>query len=267
MVALGELAIVALFPLIGLVAVAVGVGALYHAVKVYRRTKRMSDTETTAVRDVEPGVVELKGTARPAEDEGTVSGPISGKDAVASSVTVERYSSGGKHSSWKTIHEQETVRPFVLDDGTGEVRVDPPDAAKVSLDEYRWVIDGDETEPDEVRRFVESADGVDAAEKAGDSLLGSGERRRYEEGVIEPGEDVYVFGQAVESDAGWGSEAYEVTGGSEVGTFVLSDKSEEELTSGGVVGAVVLALFGAFVLFVGGPFLLFGLLALLGVLL
>lgn len=262
MASLEEIAITAVFPLAGFAAVAFGVAMVYYGVKSYRTNKRMAETETTPVREIEPGVVELKGTARAIEDEEALSAPISGNEALATTATVQKYSSGGKHSSWNTIYDQETVRPFLVDDGTGEVRVEPPEDASLRLRESTTTVDGDEQPPDNVRRFVEAFDGVDPATKDEDRLLASGERRRYREGSIEPGDDVYVFGEAVESEAGWGADAYEVTGGADVGRFVLSDMAEEELTSSGKLGAVLLSAVGLLVLLFGVPFLLVGLLGL-----
>lgn len=255
-----------LFTAIGLGLVIVGALVVRYGRREQRRSNRLSETETTEIDFLEPGTVEIKGTARPVEDGATVEGPLSGDEALVTTVEVDKRVSTRHGSSWQTIHDDETVRPFRVDDGTGEVRVDPPRDANVALDVTRTVVEGDEEPPEGIRRFVQREEAVDAADEGG--LISSGEKRRYGEGLIEPGEDVYVFGHAVEeSGDAWGEHRYVITDDDALDEFLLSDRSEEELTSGKKIGAVILYAVGGFLLLLGLPFTLIALVFLLATLL
>jgi len=110
------------------------VGGLFVA-NMGRKTKNRSNTiqatETSEVSGLQPGKVEVKGTARPADGGSTLMSPISRDEALATKVMVERYDSGTSDTSggWRTVYSEEEAVPFVVDDGTGEVRVDTPPAS------------------------------------------------------------------------------------------------------------------------------------------
>lgn len=53
-------------------------------------------TETTRIRDLRPGTVEVKGTARPAESATVLESPITKTDALAIHVAVEEWESDGQ---------------------------------------------------------------------------------------------------------------------------------------------------------------------------
>lgn len=88
----------------------------------------------------------------------------------------------------------------------------------------------DEEPPPAIQSFVERAREVD--ESSGQSLgpLSVGPRRRYSEGVLEPGESVYVLGRARETDADWDGRDY-VVDQHAAGEFVVSDKPPDELVT------------------------------------
>jgi len=217
-----------------LVFVAIGLFVVNGGRKRRARSKRIESTETTPVRDLGPGTVELKGTARPAEGATPKESPITCADALAFHVEVEKYQSSSEGGgSWRTIHEEEESVPILLSDGTGEVRVELPDDGGLNPELTRKRVGGGEEPPEPIRRYVENEAAVDEATRHDLGLLSVGERRRYSEGVIEPGEDVYVLGRAREEEAGWGEQAYVIDEPTAAGDFVLSDKREEELIEAG----------------------------------
>lgn len=231
---------------------------LYVANRGHRkraRSKRIADTETTRARNLQPGTVEIKGTAHPAGDASPTESPITKADALATRVEIEEYHSNSQGSgSWRTIHEERETVPMVVDDGTGEVRVELPPDGRLDLDAIRTRVGGGEKPPEPIRRFVEEEAAVDEASRHEIGPLSLGDRRRYSEGVIEPGEDVYVLGRAREEDAGWGEREYVIDEPTGAGDFVLSDRSEEELiTSGRWSGAFMLG-FGLLFAGVGALF-------------
>jgi len=238
-----------------MVFVVVGLLLVNQGRKQRARSQRIAETETTPVRQLEPGTVEIKGVAKPADEGGTLESPISKGAALATYVEVEEYESSGESGgSWKTKHEDQTAVPMIVDDGTGEVRVEiPPDGALNVETIQTKVGPGDEpSEP--IKRYLEAEDAI--GEASGGSLgpLNYGDQRRYSEGMIEPGEEVYVLGQAREEQAGWGEREYVIDEPTAAGDFVLSDKSESQLVTEGKRGGLVYLGFGGLFALVGSVF-------------
>lgn len=228
-----------------LIGVGVGLYLMNRGRKLRGQSKRIADTETTPVRDLQPGVAEVKGSAHPAEDGDIMESPITLADSLATQVTVEKYQSSSQGGgSWRTIHEEESAVPMNVDDGTGEVRVELPTDGKLNVEQIRKRVGGGEEPPEPIRRFVEQEAEIDEATRYDLGLLSAGERRRYSEGFIEPGEEVYVLGTARE-EAGWDGEEYVIDEPTQSGDFILSNKSEEDLIKEGTWG-------GGFMLAVGG---------------
>jgi len=238
-----------------LVFVAVGLFVVNGGRKRRARSERIDNTETTPVRDLGPGTVELKGTARPAAEATPRESPITAADALAFHVEVEKYQSSSQGGgSWRTIHEEQEAVPILLGDGTGEVRVELPADGGLDVELTRKRVGGGEEPPEPIRRYVENEAAVDEATRHDLGLLSIGERRRYSEGVIEPGEEVYVLGRAREKEAGWGDREYVIDEPTEAGDFVLSDKSEEDLIEEGKWGGVIMLVFGGVFVVVGSLF-------------
>lgn len=221
----------------------------------------IEETETTEARNLRPGKAEVKGTARRTEGGSTTESPISRKEALATKVKVEEYQSNSNGGgSWNTVYERNDSVPFVVEDGTGEVRVDPTNSeTHLNLELWRERVGGGEEPPDSVRRFLEREEEVDAAGNYSLGSLDFGQRRRYSEGAVEPGDDVYVLGRASEEDAGWGEREHVIDEPTESGEFVVSDKSEERLVKEGKWQGLLLLVFGGIFALMGGLFSLVGL--------
>lgn len=228
-----------------LMAVGAGLYTINRGRKARAQSKRIAATETTQIQDLQPGTAEVKGTAHPAEDASVTKSPVTDADALATHVTVEKYQSdpeGG--GNWRTIHEIESAEPITVDDGTAEVRVELPPEGGLNLDLIEQTVGSGEEPPEPIRQFVEQEADLDEATRTDLGLVSVGERRRYSEGVIEPGEEVYVLGRVRET-ADWDGQDHVIDEPTQSGDFVLSDKSEETLVTEGSWG-------GGFMLVVGG---------------
>jgi hypothetical protein len=73
----------------GLIFVVVGLFLLNAGRKARAKSSRIESTETIQIRDMQPGTVELKGTARLPDDETLLESPIQRADALAHHVEVE----------------------------------------------------------------------------------------------------------------------------------------------------------------------------------
>ncbi len=211
----------------GLLSVLTGVLLVAKGRRMRKQNEGAATEKPTPVRDVRPGTVTVTGTAEPTDEGGAVAAPISGEAALATAVEVQKKS--GK--TYRTIHETEDAVPFLVNDGTGVVRVDPATEGRFDLAVDPVVVGPGEEPPAPVRRFLESEPAVGAAEDS--ELLGIavGERRRYLEGMVRAGDEVVVVGEARRAGSARGDHEHVVDGGSDPGSFVLSDKSGDRLTT------------------------------------
>jgi hypothetical protein len=137
-------------------------------------------------------------------------------------------------------------------DDSGEVRVELPADADVTLDETETKVQAGDEPPQEITEYLENEPAIDHASRHELGPLSIGERRRYKEGLIEPGEAVYVLGTAREKpDADWGERAFVIDEPTDSGDFILSDKSEAELVREGKRGGLVSLLFGGVLVIAG----------------
>jgi len=210
--------------LIGLLVVAAGgVGVVWgYNRRSYQQA--VAGTETTRALDVdEPGVVELKGEVVEVDGDGSrMEAPLSGEPCVAAGWEVDEWNESGKSSSWHTIAEGYESVPFLVDDGSARIRVEPgadSDASNwttnlplgdlddsVSVDgatldfqslAVRHQVAPDDPKPARVEAFERRAPGIDEQSGAMLDVLDFGTahgERKYKEGVVRPGDDVYLLG-------------------------------------------------------------------------
>lgn len=84
---------------------------------------------------------------------------------------------------------------FVVDDGTGRVRVDPT-GATIHLESHSVTVPADTELPDRLAAYVESTDAVDSQDRTVNLLVTEvtvGDRQRFTERRLDVGEDVYVL--------------------------------------------------------------------------
>lgn len=139
-----------------------------------------------AAAGVDTGPTLLTGTAGVHSDR--LRGPVSGDPAVWYSLRITERRGWGYRKAHTELHYERSDAPFVLDDGTGSVVVDPTDGAvrfknrEVSPDTRRTLPVADQTETDTLEGISERA-GVDPDEGT-----------RFDELRIEPGDEVTVLG-------------------------------------------------------------------------
>lgn len=271
-----------LLVLVGLVATGWGVGraSLYRTI---------TGTPTSDVLDVDGrGRVELTGTARPIDGE-TVEGPLTGRPALATGWRVEEWDERGDNSHWNEVAEGYDSVPFELDDGSASIRVDPGDDASPSgfvdaLDvgdlghsvgvgettvDFQTLetvdqIPPDGAKPDRIARFERAESTVHEHTGSITNVVDIGKKhgeRRYWEGRIEPGEEVYLLGTVRPQDEGTGASGHLRRSDAEVAPapdepFLLSERGESALRSATQLGVVGLVAGLAMVL--AGVYLLLG---------
>lgn len=231
-----------------------GVGIIRFGRMVSATARAMAAEERTPAGDLEPGgTAEVHGTVE-AAPEGTVESPLYGREVVEAVTKVQRRTSGGDAApGWRTRHEEHVRAPFVVADDSGAVRVEPPADARptVPMEWTRFGAGADEA-PERVRTYLESIDGADpdAGLDAGPVSLGN--RQRCGEGSLQPGDDVVVYGQAVEATADPDGPDVAIT--DDGSRFVYSTLDEAELASS--TSKLVLMIYGFGALWI--VFTLFG---------
>ena len=108
-------------------------------VKLRARAWRVVDTPTSKVAAATVGTCEFTGTAIALEP---VPAPASGVSCVWYSWKLQEHRKRGKNSSWVTVDAAEHRRPFVLEDGTGRIRVDPAGAEFHGIEQHRLPVPG-----------------------------------------------------------------------------------------------------------------------------
>ena len=181
-----------LFGLGGIALIAYGCWTLRPAYHVYRGD---TDDVLAAERADEP--VELEGAAT--ELEGSVRAPLTGTPCLVYEYEVEELQSTGNVPSWNTVDEGTGCVPFRLEDETAGIRIEPA-GADLALSTARTIeVDGGESEPEPVRRFLEAESELtcqDGTLDLGVVEIPTGNDRRYHERRLEPGEEAYVLGQS-----------------------------------------------------------------------
>jgi LemA protein len=117
-----------------------------------------------------------------------------------SRVVVEEYRSNGKSSEWRRIHKRELRMPFYIEDGSGEIRVEP-DRAVLWLEQDIEYSASDGTvqyAPTASERASLQAETLDEMFREYCLTRGLNTRNpmRFKETNLSPGDPVFVYGSA-----------------------------------------------------------------------
>ncbi|MFC6953146.1 GIDE domain-containing protein [Halorubellus litoreus] len=239
------LAFLSMFLLVGLGVAAYGVANL----RTYVQLKSMTPTDAHAVGS---GLVEVEGEAAPGPR--TLEAPFSGEECLAYEFEVERYHADDDGSNWQTKASGTRTVPFLVTDETGTVGVKPTEAG-LSVDrDYRIVVGNDEQPPARVRAFLAREDDLDhdtaSFDVAGISI--GGDRHRFTERRLDPGESAYAAGRAEPTTAvdGESPTVVDANDGGRFGSlfgapFVVADAGEGEAEWRHLKLGVGSLLFGA----------------------
>lgn len=222
----------------GLLLFVLGVVALTYAACNVTTFLRALRTPITDVIDTDPGRVELMGRVRPLE---TMHAPLSGEPAVCYRLVVDEWL---VDSGSDTVHIETDRQPFVLEDGTGRVLVDPNGADLRFQTETEIETEPDETTPEPVSRALRKVPDLEATEN----------KREYAEAKLEPGEEVSVLGRARRDPEGPGSLTIDGDGRE----FVIQPAETGSITAE-FRSIVIEATLGGLVFVVVGQVLLLGL--------
>jgi hypothetical protein len=234
-----------------LIALALGAGGAFVFFSAFGRLRLwriMGNTPTAKARSAPMGLAELSGQAM--EEGPLLPGPLSAVTCVWWRFTVEEErtrtdSKGRTETYWATLTDERSDAPFLLQDPTGQIRIDPKGA-----------------EVDSPARLAQVSGGLfgkaaPSGPKAGLYPGSWGRRMRYTEWRIEPARTLYALGYLHNSGAGADPERPTLGLGRNGEPFFLATKTEAEARRDlywGVAGRLVLGT----VLFAAGIALLTG---------
>ena len=200
------------------------------------------------------------GTVVETPENGTVEAPFSSRPAVALAYQVlEEENSGlwwlgfpfGSLTHFEPIDGGAVAEPFLLDDGTGQVRVDPGGATFRLEPDTTVQVDGGDSPPERIRRFIDANADVDDQEQSigfGPIEWGVGKNRRFVERRLEPGDEVLVCGTARDARGAVGAVQATIDGGR---PFLLADADRRTLARRLLVGGTFAVLLSAALFVVG----------------
>jgi hypothetical protein len=236
---------------IGGILFVIGLVVTLSNIKNFRRRQRIVATPTSPIaRAPGGGVVEIKGRVQPSE-QGLVQAPFSGRHAVWCRVTIQELRSSGRNTYWRTVLVEADARPFMVEDGSGQLARIMPAGANVVLDKQNIASSGtfNDAAP-HLESFLQSR-GLKST-----SWLGFNKSMRYEEEVLVPGDPLYALGPSRREPGPPVHDGYRMVPGSQLvmahgmgsnGELLLTNKSEAELTRKlltGFVAGVVLGGLG-----------------------
>jgi hypothetical protein len=200
----------------------------WYGRQLHRRQSVVAEASTTDVEDIsEEGVVELYGRIA---DRESFDSPIEAEECTLAVWEIDEWDNG----NWESRASGVYTAPFVLDDGTGRVRVELGDHVRSEFEDATWEISAPGIDVDRALSVGVAADGVYVVSDAfsgepslapdGDpperietfeasepdiperqtSPISIGEenaaRRRYYEQTFSLGDELYLIGEATATD-------------------------------------------------------------------
>lgn len=227
--------------------IAAPVGAYYFVKGFYKWShyNTIVNTPTSKIEAIATGFVEVYGEALAKVEY--LTSPFCGEECVFYKYTVEEYRHHGKHSSWDVIRKGQSEAPFLVQDETGKIEVNPRDAEFEVVDKREFRINPGDGTPDKIREFLKEVslnDNVPLLD-LGPIHLGANPRR-YTEYTIEKGQKIFVTGTAVPKE-GVRSDKHEdmlvIRKGDFNKFFYISDRGEKGVL-GGMRNKALLYLIG-----------------------
>lgn len=217
--------------------------SLRHLLEVRGRRRRIEQTPTSPAGDVKPGHVEVTGRIVALE---TMKSPLGRKDVVYARWELQEERKQNRTNGWATVHTGEERLPFLIQDDSGAVRVEPKGAELFYVHDTISAPMSWSDAPPEVKALLKGG-GVDP-----DSL--AGHPFRIVETYIEVGDVLYVHGLARRRADG--QIVIDRAESRQIG-FILSDHKEEVIVDkllvlerGSTIGASLATIGATFFLIV-----------------
>jgi hypothetical protein len=121
--------------------------------------------------------------------------PLSGRKCAHYYILVEQQRSSGKSNSWHTIIEEEVSGDFVVRDGENRACIKGPVVKSYIVQDRKYKSGFMNDATQNLERYLKLKG------HESENMLGFNKTLRYKEGVLEPGEEVAVYGKGVWTSA------------------------------------------------------------------
>lgn len=202
------------------------ISGLITTIKVFKEKNIIKNVPRSKIRSVAIGLAEIVGTAKAIT---MVKTPISKQDCVYYNYVVKQLESNGDHTdNWRTIKTESSTQPFIIQDETGEIEVNPVKADVylglrkayfASLNLFK--VFSKDAEQKYLQNLKE-IEVVNGHEKIKFRMSKRGDRKYYEYYLL-PGDNTYVLGTVSPKD---NSDKLFVHKGVNDKYFILGDKNE-----------------------------------------
>lgn len=240
--------------LAGTVFILTGIYVIYWGFNRLQLQKSTADLKLSYVRMLAPGLVQVKGKVVAEE---TLSSPYSKTNCVYYKYSIAKpvsRSNDDNRLMWQHLGGGEQMVPFILDDNTGQVRIDP-EGAEIHLPEGRAFRSAsgkstsmkermeklreadrqtqEETGKKGFIRKIDSAGPLDVPDdlvefEKGSLSLRTGIGTVYTDVSIEPGADIIVIGVAIPTGPG----SFEIQKDSKTPVFIISRDTPVNIQAG-----------------------------------
>jgi hypothetical protein len=227
-----------------------GIVLFGYGLILLKRKRLIENTPTSKVRSLAMGPVEVYGAVVP---DKVFKSQFQNADCVYYKYRIEEYRHSGKSSHWVTIRSGSDGTPFYIKDNTGSVLVDPAQAKISVSNHYEFNSNMGKDPPKQIISFLKNSD------LNFEGFFGINKRMRFTEYLIEPKENLYIFGTADDNPyvkdgtAKQGVEDIMIQKGKNF--FYISDKPEKDILRsltwqmiGGLFGGAVLTVICMIVL-------------------
>ena len=225
---------------------------MYLGYRAWRQVRLMQDTPTSTARAVAIGPVELSGRVCAADGK-LLKTPYSGIECVYYRCRVKNRKAGNPLKALRDLEKNYETNgvPFLLEDDTGKILVDPACSMPVLRRRFYYSLIGSKYLPERCKELIK-ANRLEEKVKEW-----AKERLEFEEYWIAPGDEIYVMGTASKNDG------KDIVIGKGRGPFFIRDRPEKLSISNIEEGIWIIILMGP-LMFFGGLILLLHELGLFG---
>ncbi len=188
-----------------------GAVSSYIGIRAYNTKKLIQDLPTSKIRSVAVGISEIKGKTTPLTT--ILKSPFTKQDCVHYHYTIEEFKQQGKTKKWVIILQEKSTTPFLVQDDSGTMQVNPKNAEIDIPQNVQYKSGLGKDPPKEIQEFIKNHNkqttelttattGIVAGfvnnifKLSFEGLFGINKTMRYTEYLIKPNTEVYILGQA-----------------------------------------------------------------------
>lgn len=177
---------------IGIIALVIFLTSYFSKKAIIKR--KLKKSEHLRIADFSSGeVAKITGRVEPVDEP--LKAPLSGRMCAYYYVHVEQKVSSGKSSRWKTIIEEEKGSKFLINDGSSLAFINDKRIKSYIVQDRNFSSGFMRNASENLEAYLKSKG------KSSENFLGMNKTLRYNEGVLEEGEEIAVWGYGKREEA------------------------------------------------------------------